>query len=188
MNPAQLHYATTIMNELRGWAHDWLAGLRASRELQRALNLPSPHPNHPLPMGFPFGDFELSQNFEWIHEYGTEQLRHAYSVEFVFHGRMNGPGSSVAWNLITEGPIDLGVFEIAGRIYDDAQLPFAIDADLVLEAMLASLSARAPIRLASRDTVAPNPEADASPHPVRVYELRTPHGAVIRQLGARWIS
>ncbi|KAJ7486952.1 hypothetical protein FB451DRAFT_1228396 [Mycena latifolia] len=188
MNPAQLQYATAIMDELRGWAHEWLAGLRASRALQRTLALPLPHPNYPLPSGFPFGNFALSQRFEWIHEYGAEQLRHVYSVDFALHGRMNGPGSSVAWNLVTEGPIQLGVFEIAGRIYDDALLPFEINTDLVLEAMLASLIARAPIRLASHDIAVGNVQPGAPPQYMRVYELCTPNGAVLRELGARRMS
>jgi hypothetical protein len=101
MNAVQ--YATAIMNELRGWAHDWLVAQRTSRELQVVLNWPVPHPNHPLPVGFPFGEFVLAQTFEWVHEYGAEQLRHIYWVDFVFHGRIGGPGSSVAWKLITEG-------------------------------------------------------------------------------------
>ncbi|KAJ7659912.1 hypothetical protein B0H17DRAFT_1212798 [Mycena rosella] len=185
MNVAAQQYATAIMNELRGWAHEWLAALRASREQQRMLGLPAPHPNHPLPPGFPFGDFDLGRGFEWLHIYGAEQIRHVYAVAFVFHGRVNGPGSSVAWKLLADGSIELGVFEIAGAICDDAARPFAIDTDLILEAMLASLSARAPIRLASRHGVVPNAQPGAPPHAVQVYELRPPGGAVIRQVGLR---
>jgi hypothetical protein len=49
----------------------------------------------------------------------------------------------------------LGIFEIAGPIYEDATLPFRIDTDLVLEAMAASLRKRVPIHLASH-IVPPN--------------------------------
>ncbi|KAJ7606972.1 hypothetical protein DFH06DRAFT_1250548 [Mycena polygramma] len=109
MNPAQ-QYATDIMDQLRGWAHDWLEGLRGIRQQQATLNLPVPYPSHPLPVGFPIGVFSLSQRFEWVHEYRIyepdydeyrrEQLRHTHSVDFVFQGRTNGPGSSVAWSVV----------------------------------------------------------------------------------------
>lgn len=182
MNPAQQQYAIAIMAELRGWAREWLEGLRQSRALNRTLGLP----DDSLPSGFPFGDFSLTRRFGWVHEYGAEELRHVYPVAFVFLRRTHGPGSSVAWSLNTEGPIQLGVFEIAGRVYDDGRRPFRIDADLVLEGMVASLDAHEPVRLASRD--APLQDT-APPHAVRlarVYELRTPGGVVIRRLGVRW--
>ncbi|KAJ6582670.1 hypothetical protein DFH09DRAFT_1275556 [Mycena vulgaris] len=189
MNAAE--YATAIMDELRGWAHGWLVALRTTCALQRILNLPSPHANYSLPPGFPFGDFTLSQLFEWIHEYGTEQLRHTHSVAFILRGRTNGPSSSVAWTLIPEEEqIELGVLEIAGPIYDDGELPFQIDTDLVLEGMMASLCARAPMYLASRTLAAMNPNSPpgAPPHVLRIYELRTPTGTVIRRVGVRWLS
>jgi hypothetical protein len=111
-------------------------------------------------VGFPFGEFSLSERFEWIHTYGAQQqLRHIHHVEFAFHGRTQGPGSSVAWKVVDSisvflwnsfysnyrrhlyvpgaASIPLGVFEIAGPIYQDATLPFRIDTDLVLEAMAA---------------------------------------------------
>ncbi|KAJ6582635.1 hypothetical protein DFH09DRAFT_1275549 [Mycena vulgaris] len=186
-----VEYATAIMDELRGWAHDRLVALRTTCALQRILNLPSPHANYSLPPGFPFGDFTLSQLFEWIHEYGTEQLRHTHSVAFILRGRTNGPSSSVAWTLIPEEEqIELGVLEIAGPIYDDGELPFQIDTDLVLEGMMASLCARAPMYLASRTLAAMNPNSPpgAPPHVLRIYELRTPTGTVIRRVGVRWLS
>ncbi|KAJ7108385.1 hypothetical protein C8R43DRAFT_1140048 [Mycena crocata] len=173
------------MDELRGWVHDWLEGFRRSRELQIVLSLPIPYPSHPLPIGFPFEDFSLWQRFEWIHEYGTEQLRHIHSVDFFFHGRTNGLGSSVAWKVATADGIELGVFEIAGPIYADDALPFRIDTDLVLEGILASLAQHTPVHLASRLVSVPNVQSHAPPQTLQVYELRTPTQQVICQVGAR---
>ncbi|KAJ7681275.1 hypothetical protein B0H17DRAFT_1205945 [Mycena rosella] len=166
MNVAAQQYATAIMNELRGWAHEWLAALRASREQQRMLGLPAPHPNHLLPPGSP------SAILTW--RGGSSGSTFTARSKF---------GTSTA-----SRSIELGVFEIAGAIYDDAARPFAINADLVLEAMLASLSARAPVRLASRHGLVPNAQPGAPPHAVQVYELRTPGGEVIRQVGLRRLS
>ncbi|KAJ7870599.1 hypothetical protein B0H14DRAFT_2725595, partial [Mycena olivaceomarginata] len=168
---------TDIMNELRGWTREWLEGLLGIRRHQVALGLPVPYPSHPLPVGFPFGEF--SERFEWIHTYGTQQLRHIHHVEFVFYGRTQGPGSSVAWKVvdsITSTP--LGIFEIAGPIYEDATLPFRIDTDLVLEAMAASLR--------SAHIVPANVHLRGVPHPLRTYELRTSNHTIIRSLGTRW--
>ncbi|KAJ7724035.1 hypothetical protein B0H14DRAFT_3004289, partial [Mycena olivaceomarginata] len=148
-------YATAIMDELRGWTHEWLEGLRGIRRHQVALGLPVPHPSHPLPVGFPFGEFSLSERFEWIHTYGAQQqLRHIHHVEFVFHGRTQGPGSSVAWKVVDS--------IIAGPIYEDATLPFRIDTDLK----------RAPIHLSSH-IVPPNVHLRGVPQPLRICELRT---------------
>ncbi|KAJ6556184.1 hypothetical protein B0H19DRAFT_1235457 [Mycena capillaripes] len=187
MNHAQ--YVTAIMDELRHWAHAWLEGLRELRQLQTVLGQLIPYPSHPLPAGFPFGQFSLSHRCEWIHEYGSEQLRHIHNVDFLFQGRTNGPGSSIAWSAVDiADQTDLGVFEIAGPIYDDATpLPFRIDTDLVLEGMSASLRERVPIHLASRVVaVVPNEHPDDLPRPLRIYELRTANQTVIRVLGSRW--
>ncbi|KAJ7891134.1 hypothetical protein B0H13DRAFT_1887231 [Mycena leptocephala] len=195
-----------IMNELRGWGHDWLEGFRGIRQQQVDLGSYVPYPSHPLPVGFPFGDFSLSHTFEWVHEYGTEQLRHIHHVDFVFQGRTNGPGSSIGWSVVdSEGRLflapptgsmiahsvffadgtELGVFEIAGPIYDTAVLPFTIDTDLVLEAMSASLGERMPVHLASR-VVPVHVHPNQLPRPLRIYELRTSDQTAIRTLGTRW--
>jgi hypothetical protein len=194
------------MNELRGWGHDWLEGFRGIRQQQVDLGSYVPYPSHPLPVGFPFGDFSLSHTFEWLHEYGTEQLRHIHHVDFVFQGRTNGPGSSIGWSVVDrEGELflapptgskiahsrpfadgtELGVFEIAGPIYDTAVLPFTIDTDLVLEAMSASLRERMPVHLASR-VVPMHVHPNQLPRPLRIYELRTSDQTAIRTLGTRW--
>ncbi|KAJ7860967.1 hypothetical protein B0H14DRAFT_2743165 [Mycena olivaceomarginata] len=175
MNSTQ--YATDIMNELRGWTREWLEGLLGIRRHQVALGLPVPYPSHPVPVGFPFGEFSLSERFEWIHTYGAQQLRHIHHVEFVFYGRTQGPGSSVAWKVVDSISIC--------PIYEDATLPFRIDTDLVLEAMAASLRKRVPIHLASQ-IVPANVHLRGVPHPLRIYELRTSNHTIIRSLGTRW--
>ncbi|KAJ7736057.1 hypothetical protein DFH07DRAFT_987012 [Mycena maculata] len=179
MNSAQ--YAIAITNELRDRVHDWLDGLRIGHMLHLSLNLPSP-----LPVGFPFGAFYLSETLEWIHEYGAEQLRHIHAISFVFQGRTNGPGSSVAWRVATTGEIDLGVFEIAAGVHDDTALPFSIDSALVLEATLASLQLRAPLHLSSQVGSVPNVQPNTVPHSFRDFELRTAGGTLVCHLGRRW--
>lgn len=96
-------YATAITNELRSWVHAWLAGVHASWALHAALGLPLPHPNYPFPPStFPFGHgFPAWEVFEWVHEYGANQLRHSYAVSFAFYGRTSGPGSSVVWKILS---------------------------------------------------------------------------------------
>ncbi|KAF8190943.1 hypothetical protein K438DRAFT_1935469 [Mycena galopus ATCC 62051] len=187
MNP--IEYTTAITNELRGWAQSWIEGLCGIRQQQPFLGLPTPYPNYPLPVGFPFDQFTLSETFEWIHEDGTEQRRHIYNVALVLEGRTNGPDSSVAWRVVnTADRTPLGIFEIAGPIYDSANLPFRIDTDLILEAMSASLRERAPVHLASRVDLAPDPDPNGMARPFRIYELRTPNPSpvVIRTLGMAW--
>ncbi|KAJ7164318.1 hypothetical protein C8R46DRAFT_310720 [Mycena filopes] len=190
MNTEQ--YATAIMDELRGWAQEWLQGLSAMRAMQTALGTDVPYPSYPLPIGFPLGDFTLTQGFSWTHVYGDyHQIRHTYTVDFILQGRTNGPGSSVAWSVVErEGGILLGILEIAGPIYDDAQLPFRIDTDLLLLAMAASLRVHTPIHLRSRVEVIAGPVVHPNnagvPHPQRVYELRTAHQHVVCELGRRW--
>ncbi|KAJ7212746.1 hypothetical protein B0H12DRAFT_378233 [Mycena haematopus] len=189
MDPIQ--YTTIIMNELRGWAQFWIDGLRGIRQQQAALGLVVPYPNYPLPIGFPFDEFTLSETFEWIHEDGSEQRRHIYNVGFVLHGRTDGLDSSVAWKVVNSADgTPLGIFEIAGPIYDSPVLPFPIDTDLVLEAMSASLGECAPVHLASHVVLAPDPDTDPNGllRPARIYELRTPSpsSVVVRIVGTCW--
>ncbi|KAF7332864.1 hypothetical protein MVEN_02391400 [Mycena venus] len=182
-----VRYVTTIMDELRGKAQEWIDNVRGVRQQLVALGMSLPYPSYPLPIAFPFGEFTASQTFEWIHEYGTEQLRHIFTVDFILQGRTSGPGSSVAWRVINsaDGKL-LGIFEIAGPIYDSATLPFPIDTDLILEAMSASLGVHAPVHLASRVvTIANTTHPDGLPQPLRIYELRTANQMVIRNLGTR---
>ncbi|KAJ7876733.1 hypothetical protein B0H14DRAFT_3130379, partial [Mycena olivaceomarginata] len=101
-------YATAITDELRSWVHEWLAGIYGSWTLHAVLRLPLPHPTYPLPLAFPFGAFSTWQVFEWIHDYGTNQLRHSYVVCFAFHGRTNGPDSSVVWKIVSEATSSSG--------------------------------------------------------------------------------
>jgi hypothetical protein len=92
------------------------------------------------------------------------------------------------------GDVELGVFEIAGPIYDARSLlPFTLGSQLVLEALLASLATRRPVRLGSHiirlpdgsdmDAMAQRTPASA----VQFFELRTPEEQVIRHVGARLI-
>ncbi|KAJ7224960.1 hypothetical protein B0H12DRAFT_1077905 [Mycena haematopus] len=179
-------YATAITNELRSWVHDWLVGIYVSWNLHAVLRIPLPYPTHPLPPSFPFS-FSTWQTFEWIHEYGTNQLRHSYTVSFAFHGRTGGPGSSVVWKILS-GDVELGVFEIAGPIFDArSQLPFALGPRIVLEALLASLATRLPIRLGSYIIQLPNRPDAPGPSAVQFFELRTPEETVIRHIGSRLI-
>ncbi|KAJ6517278.1 hypothetical protein C8R47DRAFT_1086846 [Mycena vitilis] len=200
MNPAQ-QYATDIMDQLRGWAHDWLEGLRGIRQQQTTLNLPVPYPSHPLPVGFPIDLFSLSQRFEWVHEYTITSTSSSRGVRMDRVRQLHGVSSigqvrSLSLHRLKNhsprfldyfaAAIQLGVFEIAGPIYNDAALPFQIDTDLVLEATSTSLSERVPIHLASRVVAVPNTHADGLAHPMRIYELRTSNRTVIRVLGRRW--
>ncbi|KAJ6452636.1 hypothetical protein C8R45DRAFT_1040437 [Mycena sanguinolenta] len=194
MDPSQ--YTTLIVNELRYWTQNWIDGLRDIRQQQgqqQAAGLVIPYPNYPLPVGFPFDEFMLSETFEWIHEDGYHQRRHIYNVRFVFQGRTHGSDSSIAWSVVNSADeTALGVFEIAGPIYDSPTVPFQMDTDLVLEAMSASLGARAPVHLASRVVlIPPDPNTpNGLPRPLRIYELRRPTGpsssVVIRRLGTCW--
>lgn len=107
-------YATAITDELRFWVHEWLAGIHASWIFHDTLQLPLPHANYPFPPTFPFGGFSTWQIFEWVHEYGTNQLHHRYVVSFAFHGRTSGPGSSVAWKILSGACVEHhALFEIA---------------------------------------------------------------------------
>ncbi|KAJ7626891.1 hypothetical protein FB45DRAFT_1029271 [Roridomyces roridus] len=209
-------YATAITNELRDWAHAWLAGVGSNWLRHVELGLPLPRPNYPLPSSFPFGTSEIQQTFQWVHEYGgTNQIRHSYAVCLAFHGRTRGPGSSVAWKIVSgsfrfhlfpakprrgtdpmpylsAGNIELGVFEIAGPIYDDDRrtLPFVLGAELVLDALLLSLALRQPVRLASyRFSLPPGtPRSRGSSSTmsgIQFFELRTPEEEVVKHLGAR---
>ncbi|KAJ7777695.1 hypothetical protein DFH07DRAFT_951345 [Mycena maculata] len=182
-------YATAITDELRGWVHAWLVGVRAAWTVHAALGLTLANPNYPLPAAFPFGAFLAQQMFEWIHEYGGgSQLRHRYMVTFAFHGRTGGPGSSVAWKIVS-GDIELGVFEIAGHIYDAdrSRLPFVLGPELVVEAMLASLALHRPVHLGSYIFRVPSGSEGALGSGVQFFELRTPEQVVIQHLGTRVI-
>ncbi|KAJ6454148.1 hypothetical protein C8R45DRAFT_627927 [Mycena sanguinolenta] len=180
-------YATAITDELRSWVHDWLAGIYVSWNLHAVLVIPLPYPTHPLPPSFPFGAFSAWQVFEWIHEYGTNQLRHSYAVSLAFHGRTSGPGSSVVWKILS-GDVELGVFEVAGPIFDArSQLPFTLGSRIVLEALLASLATRRPIRLGSHIIRLPSRPDAPGPSALQFFELRTPEEDVIRHIGARLI-
>ncbi|KAJ6598595.1 hypothetical protein B0H10DRAFT_1959412 [Mycena sp. CBHHK59/15] len=183
-------YATAIMDELRSWVCTWLQGVRSEWTMHTSLNLPAPYPNYPLPSGFPFGDFSMSQTFEWIHEYGAEQIRHSYPADFRFHGRTYGRSSSVAWKVSTTNEVVLGVFEIAGPVYDDPCLPFEIGPDLVFEAMLASLATHKPVHLGSHIgvVVLQNHNNANTAQSVQFFELRTSDHSLIRRVGARWVA
>lgn len=96
------------------------------------------------------------------------------------------------------GDIELGVFEIAGPIFDArSQLPFLLGSHIVLEAMLASLATRRPIRLGSHIIRLPEETSDLytsaftpghrRPSAVQFFELRTPEEEIIRHVGARLI-
>ncbi|KAJ7214825.1 hypothetical protein GGX14DRAFT_609492 [Mycena pura] len=176
-------YATAITAELRAWVRVWLAGVRATWDLHAALHLPLPHPAHPLPQTFPFGAQAEWQVFEWVHAYGTEQLRHCYAVSLAFCGRTGT--ASVVWKIMSGG-VELGVFEVAGPIYDArAQLPFVLGADLVVEALLASLATHRPVHLASH-VIRGGGDVSA----IQVFTLRMPGitEEIIRILGARWVT
>ncbi|KAJ7511185.1 hypothetical protein B0H11DRAFT_2215022 [Mycena galericulata] len=181
-------YATAITDELRGWVHMWLAGVRISWVLHAALGLPLPHPNFPLPRAFPFNPFCVWEIFEWVHEYGSDlQIRHSYVVSFAFHGRTRGAGSSAAWKIVC-GDIELGVFEIAGSLYDDrAQFPLVLGAELILDALLVSLTSRRPVRLASYVVWPLDHAATDTRGAVRLFELRTPE-ELIQRLAARAVD
>ncbi|KAJ7766057.1 hypothetical protein B0H16DRAFT_385250 [Mycena metata] len=179
-------YATAITDELRSWVHLWLAGISASWALHDTLGLPLPHPTYPLPPSFPFGPFLTWQNFEWVHEYGANQIHHRYAVSFAFYGRTSGPDSSVVWKILS-GAIELGIFEIAGPIFDArSQLPFPLGSHIVLEALLASLATRRPVRLGSHIIRLPEGERIGT-SAVQFFELRTPEQEVIRHVGTRLI-
>lgn len=177
-------YATAITDELRAWVHGWLAGVRASWALHADLGLPLPHPSYPLPPSFPFGAFCEWQGFEWVHEYGAEQLYHSYLVSLAFYGRTGGPDSSVVWKIMS-GEVVLAVFEVAGPIYDDPALPFTLGANLVVEALLASLALHCPVRLGSH--IIPLPSG-LEPAAVQFFELQTPEQAVIQHVAGRVIN
>ncbi|KAK7053539.1 hypothetical protein R3P38DRAFT_1460891 [Favolaschia claudopus] len=166
-------YLTAILDELRGFTGRWIEGLRGIRQQQALLRMPIPYPSYPLPQQFPFGDFQLSETFEWIHEYGRQQLRHVHSVRFIFQGRTNGPNSSVAWRIDNTHGTALGIFEIAASIYVSQSLPFRINEDLILEGMSASLATHEPMRLISRVVVVANPDPRRRPRRMRVYELQS---------------
>ncbi|KAJ7058340.1 hypothetical protein C8F01DRAFT_1147927 [Mycena amicta] len=164
-----------------------------------------------------------------------ESINHCYSVEFFFRGRTGGMDSPVAWEVRTPsfgepssqvaiGSIThrdkadpaLATFEISSPIYEDtsSDLPFSIDADLVLEAISASLAARTPVHLVSRVLLVPAiamEDAAAATAAVsfpgsatvtvsrmlRLYELRIPPapgntsgggGSVVRLLGTKWLA
>ncbi|KAJ7182364.1 hypothetical protein C8R43DRAFT_4127 [Mycena crocata] len=183
-------YATAITDELRAWVHEWLAGIQESWVLHAALGLPLPHLNYPLPLTFPFGAVRVWTVFEWVHEYNAEQLRHSYAVSLAFYGRTNGADSSIAWKILS-GDIELGVFEIAGPIYDEERslLPFTLGAELVVEGLLASLGLHRPIRLGSHVIHLPNGLNPGliGASAVQLFELRTADQDVLRHVGARLI-
>ncbi|KAF7305675.1 hypothetical protein HMN09_00821200 [Mycena chlorophos] len=191
-------YEAAIANNLRDFALSWIHGLTGLLQQSNATAPPMPsssrarHPSRRapstvqqtqqpppasvLPPNFPFGNFDLRTQFEWIHEYdfGTiwgvprrESIQHRSIVNLVFQGRAGGVGSSIAWEVrttVTEGqstihiPFPLAVFEIDGNVWEECtttSLPLAIDSALVLEAISHSLSARRPVRLTSRTELVP---------------------------------
>ncbi|KAJ6557059.1 hypothetical protein DFH09DRAFT_1084407 [Mycena vulgaris] len=169
-------YATVITDELRGWVHAWLAGVHTSWAQYAALALPLPYPTYPLPFAFPFTAHPVHRVFEWVHEYGpVHQLHHRYLVALTFTGRTRGAGSSVAW-MVLSGDVALAVFEVAGPVFDDAALPFALGAELVVEALLASLALRRPVHLGSHTIALP---PDTGVRGVQFFEFRTPEGEVL---------
>ncbi|KAJ7798418.1 hypothetical protein B0H13DRAFT_2504995 [Mycena leptocephala] len=175
-------YATAITDELRFWVHEWLAGVYASWALHDVLQLPLPHQNYPLPPTFPFGAFST-----WQVSNGCTSTAARTSCDTATPWPSPSTDAPTAQARLWRGKsclvcdVELGVFEIAGPIYDARSLlPFTLGSQLVLEALLASLATRRPVRLGSHiirlpdgsdmDAMAQRTPASA----VQFFELRTP--------------
>ncbi|KAJ7254753.1 hypothetical protein C8J57DRAFT_1346580 [Mycena rebaudengoi] len=154
-------------HELRIRVHAWLTILRQrARNFTHALLSGTPNVVNPFPAGFPFNDVALS---------GIFQFAPILSLEL--------------W--AREDNDWLGIFEIAGAIYDDPYRPFDVTADLVLEAMQESVDYYVPVRLSSYDVQDPGAESPTQPpadYWVRQYVLTSPGGEVYRQIGARFLQ
>ncbi|KAJ6617261.1 hypothetical protein B0H10DRAFT_1327906 [Mycena sp. CBHHK59/15] len=118
----------------------------------------------------------------------ANQIDHVCCVVFRYGGRTGGPGSSVFWEImfgkcdaqqlqntltIHTGPDRLALFEIAGAVCDDPHRPFDIGPDLVLEAMLSSLSTGQPVYVSAMWSR----RGTRSPRAVRCRGLRSSGGS-----------
>ncbi|KAJ6600698.1 hypothetical protein B0H10DRAFT_1958725 [Mycena sp. CBHHK59/15] len=182
-------YATAIMDELRSWVCTWLQGVRSEWTMHTSLNLPAPYPNYPLPSGFPFGDFSMSQTSNGStntgqNKFGTPTRGFQISRSHLRSQLISGLES------LHDKRSSAGCFEIAGPVYDDPCLPFEIGPDLVFEAMLASLATHKPVHLGSHIgvVVLQNHNNANTAQSVQFFELRTSDHSLIRRVGARWVA
>ncbi|KAJ7254754.1 hypothetical protein C8J57DRAFT_610578 [Mycena rebaudengoi] len=146
MDTTRREYRAAILQELRMWIRSWLQGMHDDYKECAVLGLEAPYANYPFPPGFPLNSFSMGGNFQWIHEYGTNQITHEFSV--TFSGPHTLPGSPILWRIAFEDLL-LASFEIPRRLYNSSTLPFEIDPDLVIEALLFSLADDTIIHMAS---------------------------------------
>ncbi|KAJ7138358.1 hypothetical protein C8R44DRAFT_728499 [Mycena epipterygia] len=109
-----------------------------------AFGLAAPYDQSPLPPRFLFRmDRRITETMEWIHEYGTEQIHHAYPISFGFGG-YDARRTAVFWK-IEFGDTILARFEIPAFIFNER--PFEITPELVFAGILHSLANDAPARV-----------------------------------------
>ena len=85
----------------------------------------------------------------------------------------------------------LGFFEIDPRIFLDNHRLILLDANLILDGMLTSLQRGRFVELSSR-VIAEEPSLVNCHYPflnrnIEIFEIRTPEGDLLQELGRRWI-
>lgn len=76
-------YHNAIAHHLRVFTREWLQQAREDRRIY--AETPRPHPEYPLPQGFPFTRTSIRERFHWIDTYGLNEIRHAYDVTLQHH-------------------------------------------------------------------------------------------------------
>ncbi|KAJ7617091.1 hypothetical protein FB45DRAFT_1063633 [Roridomyces roridus] len=223
MDVGFVRYATMLMDQLRDHTSNWMGGLRWQRYLSFNAQWRLPNvlpPRFPFPMSIHHARHPLlSTTIGWAHEYPAigEVLRHFYAVHLFVEARRRGMApaagiSSVAWKMVTWagelGIVTLGVFEMSAQVWNEYRATSLLAphhnnyrlADIVLEAIQASLVLREPVRLVRRsftvvvpgrvgrrdEGVARAPRSRSPVETLVIFELRTPSGTLVRELG-RWI-
>ncbi|KAJ7117229.1 hypothetical protein C8R43DRAFT_1137745 [Mycena crocata] len=88
-----------------------------------------------LPLGFPFSDVVIRETFK----VAPDSSHRPYPCRVTFRYSGSSGVEDVSWTVIFEH-IRIGAFILPREFFDDPLLPFTINADFVLSAMMASVA------------------------------------------------